>query len=1006
MKLIKYTFLLLISYPLFSQQSFPENGVKSTFSPIYAFTNANIIISPEKQIHNGTLLIKEDKIIAVDSVINIPDGAIIKDLNGDFIYPSFIDLYSDYGIKPAQKSEYNYRPQFESKKIGAYHWNQAIHPEVNAAGEFEHNEKQAEKYLKSGYGVVLSHKHDGISRGTGCLVSLSNEKENKSILIEKSASYFSFKKGVSNQRYPNSLMGSVALIKQLFLDAYWHKNTGKTTNLSFNAFNNQLSLPHIFETNLLTDYNRVYNISDEFEIDFIIKGNGKEYQRIDEVKSYNFPIILPLNYPLKYEIKNPEESDILTLSKLKHWETAPFNPRVLSENSIKFCFTMSDLEDPKDFIKNLRKSIKKGLTKEEALRALTLSPAEFIGVENILGTLEKDKKANFIICSSDIFEDGEIYENWTNGIQNIINEKNNIDVRGYYTFISEEDEKQIVISGTASKLKMEENTSDSTSISYEVSQENNNIFFNTENITVRGFANFKEGVFTGKYQDLQGNNVEFTMSRDSLFSNKVKEFIREYDTIIPSIWTPNKAYGNAYQIASIPTIFKNATIWTNEKEGILQNTDIAIFEEKIIAIGKNLSKEVVFPNSKIEVKVIDASDKHITCGIIDEHSHIAISSGVNEASQSVTAEVSIGDVVNPNDHNIYRQLSGGVTAVQLLHGSANPIGGQSALVKLRWGSSAEDMKIDGADGFIKFALGENVKQSNWGSYNTIRFPQTRMGVEQVFYDAFYRAKAYENEWKKYNSLPTSKRRKATPPREDLELNILVEILNSERFITCHSYVQSEINMLMHVADSMGFKINTFTHVLEGYKLANELKEHGAGASTFSDWWAYKFEVNDAIPYNASILNEKGVVTAINSDDAEMGRRLNQEAAKAVKYGGTSEEDAWKMVTLNPAKLLHLDGRMGSLKIGKDADIVIWDGNPLSVYTTVEQTYVDGRLLYDKIKNKELMNRDLNEKMRIINKMINGSSLDEKSQKIEYNEESYYHCNTIEGSDHSGHLYCH
>ena len=213
-------------------------------------------------------------------------------------------------------------------------------------------------------------------------------------------------------------------------------------------------------------------------------------------------------------------------------------------------------------------------------------------------------------------------------------------------------------------------------------------------------------------------------------------------------------------------------------------------------------------------------------------------------------------------------------------------------------------------------------------------------------------------------------------------------------------------MLMHVADSMGFTINTFTHILEGYKLANELKEHGAGASTFSDWWAYKFEVNDAIPYNASILNEKGVVTAINSDDAEMGRRLNQEAAKAVKYGGTSEEDAWKMVTLNPAKLLHLDGRMGSLKIGKDADIVIWDGNPLSVYTTVEQTYVDGRLLYDKIKNKELMNRDLNEKMRIINKMINGSSLDEKSQKIEYNEESYYHCNTIEGSDHSGHLYCH
>ena len=280
-----------------------------------------------------------------------------------------------------------------------------------------------------------------------------------------------------------------------------------------------------------------------------------------------------------------------------------------------------------------------------------------------------------------------------------------------------------------------------------------------------------------------------------------------------------------------------------------------------------------------------------------------------------------------------------------------------------------------------------------------------MGVEQVFYDAFYRARAYQEAWDKYNSLPIFKKRKTAPPREDLELNALVEILNSKRFITCHSYVQSEINMLMHVADSMGFTINTFTHILEGYKLTNELKEHEAGASTFSDWWAYKFEVNDAIPYNATILNNKGVVTAINSDDAEMGRRLNQEAAKAVKYGGTSEEDAWKMVTLNPAKLLHLDDKMGSIKIGKHADIVIWDGHPLSVYTKAEKTYVDGRLLFDKEKNEKLMERDIKEKMRIINKMINGNT-DQKSQKVEFVEEQYYHCNTIEGEDHTGKHICH
>ena len=269
-----------------------------------------------------------------------------------------------------------------------------------------------------------------------------------------------------------------------------------------------------------------------------------------------------------------------------------------------------------------------------------------------------------------------------------------------------------------------------------------------------------------------------------------------------------------------------------------------------------------------------------------------------------------------------------------------------------------------------------------------------MGVEQVFYDAFYRARSYQQEWEEYNTLPTAKRRKVIPPRADLELDALVEIINSERFITCHSYVQSEINMLMHVADSMGFTINTFTHILEGYKVANQLKEHGAGASTFSDWWAYKFEVNDAIPYNATILNNKGVVTAINSDDAEMGRRLNQEAAKAVKYGGTSEEEAWKMVTLNPAILLHLDDQMGSIKIGKDADIVIWTGNPLSVYSKVEQTYVDGKLLFDITKNMELMKRDLKEKMRIINKMVNGNS-EEETQKVEHTEEHHYHCDTVE-----------
>nr|MBC8410298.1 amidohydrolase family protein [Paracoccaceae bacterium] len=266
------------------------------------------------------------------------------------------------------------------------------------------------------------------------------------------------------------------------------------------------------------------------------------------------------------------------------------------------------------------------------------------------------------------------------------------------------------------------------------------------------------------------------------------------------------------------------------------------------------------------------------------------------------------------------------------------------------------------------------------------------GVEQVFYDAFYRAKTYQKAWQNFNSLNTKDKRNATPPREDLELNALVEILNSELFITCHSYMQSEINMLMHVGDSMGFTINTFTHILEGYKVAEKMKNHGAGGSTFSDWWAYKFEVNDAIPYNATLLNNAGVVTAINSDDAEMGRRLNQEAAKAIKYGGISEEDAWKMVTLNPAKLLHIDNNMGSIKIGKDADVVLWTDNPLSVYTKVIQTYVDGKLMFDIEIDKQLRYRDRLERMRIIQKMSEDKNADKK-QKPQPTTDKLYHCDT-------------
>jgi imidazolonepropionase-like amidohydrolase len=415
---------------------------------------------------------------------------------------------------------------------------------------------------------------------------------------------------------------------------------------------------------------------------------------------------------------------------------------------------------------------------------------------------------------------------------------------------------------------------------------------------------------------------------------------------------------------------------------------VLIYDGKIAAVGARLNvKELL--GTDVEVEEVDGRGKHVTPGIIDEHSHIAIERGVNEATQASSAEVWIGHSLNSEDVNMYRQLAGGVTCAQLLHGSANPIGGQSAIIKFRWGSLPTELLYEGATPFIKFALGENVKQSNWGDHNTIRFPQTRMGVEQVFYDGFFRAKEYAKSWEDYeNDVSDIK------PNVDLELQVLNEILKGERFVTCHSYIQSEINMLMHVADSMGFTLNTFTHILEGYKVADKMAKHGAGGSTFSDWWAYKYEVNDAIPHNAAIMSKQGVVVAINSDDAEMGRRLNQEAAKGVKYGGMSEQEAWKMVTLNPAKLLHLDDRMGSLKEGKDADVVVWSDNPLSIKAKVEYTIVDGMVLFDSKQDREMRIKNQSEKARIISKMLSENEAGEKTRSFKKKNNGHFHCNTI------------
>ncbi len=399
----------------------------------------------------------------------------------------------------------------------------------------------------------------------------------------------------------------------------------------------------------------------------------------------------------------------------------------------------------------------------------------------------------------------------------------------------------------------------------------------------------------------------------------------------------------AESAAAGDTLIRNATILT-ASHGTLQNADILIRNGKITAVGPNLKA----PDS---ARVIDATGKFVTPGIVDCHSHTMLDA-INEGSLSVTSMARIRDVLNPTAPNIYRELAGGVTTINALHGSANSIGGQNAVLKLRYGHPAADFVFQGAPPGIKFALGENPKRSNGFNLpgTPRRYPATRMGVEETIRDAFIRARNYKRGWDDYRAAQTRGDKTAIAPRRDIQLEPLVEVLEGKRYVHSHCYRADEIVMLLRIADEFGFKVRTFQHVLEGYKVAKEIAAHGAGASVFADSWGYKLEAYDAIPYNAAIMTRAGVVVSVNSDSDERARRLNIDAAKTMKYGGLSEEEALRTITLNAAIQLGIDKWVGSVDVGKDADLVIWTSHPFSVYARVEQTYIDGTVYFDRTQD--------------------------------------------------------
>ena len=946
------------------------------------------------------MVIRDGLIEAIGADVAIPPDAVIKDMRGKTIYPGLIDIFTNYGLSAAPKKSGSsgQGEKSSNKNKGTNHWNKSVNSDKQAVELIKHNKKMAKALRGCGFTTVVAYPAEGIFKGSGALVQLNNDKINQSILSSNIAQAISFSKGKGfrSRSYPGSTMGCIALIRQTFLDAQWYQEAWtkfkkapegqnapevNSSLCSLKPYVNGLK-PVIMETRDELEVLRAKKIADEFNLNMWILGSGYEYRRLQAIKNTNFKLILPLSFPKEPEVSTRESELNVELHELRHWDMAPENPGRITKVNIPFALTSTSLKKKSEFLSKLRIAVKRGLPANQALMALTETPAEWLQMSHILGSLEKGKLANFIITDGDLFKDKtKILDTWVSGQQFKISELPKVDIRGNWdlkiTTKSKTDTGAIVISGKGKKLQAKLRLQNKKSKVKKVSLDDHLIMmiFPGDSSGIKGAARMT-GVISKK--TITGNGIWGDGDTFAWFAELTKPWKEKQDTTKPQpvkmadfpVVYPEGAFGNtAPPVQPEFLLIKNGTIWTSGPEGIVENGDLLIKNGKIIKIGKNLK-------APSNATIINATGKHVSPGIIDAHCHVGITGGGNEATHAITSEVRIKDVINSDDINIYRQLAGGVTSVCTLHGSANPIGGTYAVIKLRWGTLPDEMVLFDAREGIKFALGENVKQSNWGSNPNPRYPQTRMGVMEIIRDAFMAAKDYRQEWKQYKK-QSKKNKNLIPPLRNLRHEALLEVLDGKTIIHCHSYRQDEILAMMRLAEELGIKVDVFIHTFEGYKVAAELKKHGSMSTSSTDWWAYKMEADDGIPYNGALMYDQGIVVGYNSDSAELGRRLNTEAAKAVKYGNVPPEEALKFVTLNAAKHLFLEDRIGSLEKGKDADFAIWSHSPLSTYSKCEQTWVDGRKYFDLKQDAILRKKVSKERNTLIQKILCKSIKPEK-----------------------------
>ena len=833
---------------------------------VFAIQGARIVTVSGQTIDRGTVVVANGVITAVGRSVQVPAGAWVVDASGKTVYPGLIDAMTDLGHPsarpqrgagggggggpfgpqgPIDMSRHSWGPE---DRPGTHSW-------LSAGEELNASDDRYEKWRNAGFTTVLSTRDEGLVTDQAALLDLGLFSHPREMVVATPVAMHLKLQDRSYTGYPNSLLGSFAYLKQLYMDAqhyravwadYQASPSGKARpewDPALEPIAHELDegWPVLFPADDRKEIERAIVTSRVMGVSPVVYGAQGAYAAADLLAQASVPALVSLNWPKASSNADPDA--VPTLATLRLWDRAPTTPATLSSAGVRFAFTSGGLSDPSEILGNARQAVAHGLSKDAAIRAFTLDAARILGVDDRTGSIEAGKLANLVVASGDLFDEGTRIE----------------------TVFVDGAEFEVPANAPA------------------------------------------EGGRRGRAQAAAPTFDEpVPMSKDK----------------------------GPYREDAV-TLIRGATVMT-ASHGTIENASVLIRDGKIAEVGT----DVQAPRG---AHVVDGSGLWVIPGIIDCHSHIA-ADAINEGSVNVSAMVTIKDVIEPNDPNVYWALAGGVTSINILHGSANPIGGGNAVVKLRWGSDAQEMLIAGATPGIKFALGENTTRDR----NPDRYPGTRMGVNDVMRQAFLDAQAYQRKWDAWEAGG----RQGVAPRRDLKLEHLAEVLRGERWVHSHSYRADEILQLIRLADEFHFTIRTFQHVLEGYKVADEIAAHGAGASTFSDWWAYKVEAYDAIPYNAALMTERGVLVSINSDSGEEMRHLNQEAAKAMKWGGMEREAALRMVTLNPAKQLGIDDHTGSIDVGKDADLAVFDGDPLSMFAKVVQTYIDGKLYFDRDMDRQ------------------------------------------------------